>query len=36
MNPDLAFARGGHENHLRAINTIRGLGEFPLLCGKKS
>ena len=23
MNPDLAFARGGHENHLRAINTIR-------------
>src|SRR4029077_17488784 len=23
VNPDLAFARGGHENHLRAINTIR-------------
>src|SRR6059036_2074786 len=23
MNPDLAFARGGHENHIRAINTIR-------------
>ena len=23
MNPDLAFARGGHENHLRAINAIR-------------
>src|SRR6266516_2487902 len=23
MNPDLAFARGGHENHLRAINTLR-------------
>ncbi len=23
MNPELAFARGGHENHLRAINTIR-------------
>ena len=26
MNPDLAFARGGHENHLRAINTIREAG----------
>ena len=26
MNPDLAFARGGHENHLRAINTIRAAG----------
>jgi len=26
MNPDLAFARGGHENHLRAINTIREVG----------
>jgi lysine-ketoglutarate reductase/saccharopine dehydrogenase-like protein (TIGR00300 family) len=26
MNPDLAFARGGHENHLRAINTIRQAG----------
>src|SRR5216110_3796028 len=23
MNPDLAFARGGHENHLRAVNAIR-------------
>jgi lysine-ketoglutarate reductase/saccharopine dehydrogenase-like protein (TIGR00300 family) len=26
VNPDLAFARGGHENHLRAINTIRETG----------
>jgi lysine-ketoglutarate reductase/saccharopine dehydrogenase-like protein (TIGR00300 family) len=26
MNPDLAFARGGHENHLRAINAIREAG----------
>src|SRR6266576_5397139 len=25
-NPDLAAARGGHENHLRAINTIREAG----------
>ncbi|PYJ63608.1 MAG: TIGR00300 family protein [Verrucomicrobia bacterium] len=25
-NPDLAVARGGHENHLRAINTIREAG----------
>src|SRR5436305_4114153 len=23
VNPDLAFARGGHENHLRAIKTMR-------------
>ncbi len=26
MNPDIAVARGGHENHLRAINTIREAG----------
>src|SRR5437667_2046371 len=26
LSPDLAFARAGHENHLRAINTIRGAG----------
>ena len=25
-NPDLAFAGGGHENHMRAINTIRACG----------
>jgi lysine-ketoglutarate reductase/saccharopine dehydrogenase-like protein (TIGR00300 family) len=26
VNPDLAFARGGHENHLRAVNAIREAG----------
>jgi lysine-ketoglutarate reductase/saccharopine dehydrogenase-like protein (TIGR00300 family) len=26
LNPELAFARGGHENHLRAINMIRDAG----------
>jgi lysine-ketoglutarate reductase/saccharopine dehydrogenase-like protein (TIGR00300 family) len=26
LSPDVAIARGGHENHLRAINTIRELG----------
>src|SRR5438309_4998549 len=26
MRPDLAFARGGHENHLRAVNAIREAG----------
>jgi len=26
MNPELAFARGGHENHMRAINVIRQCG----------
>src|SRR5256886_8909959 len=26
MSPDLAFARGGHENHLRAVNAIREAG----------
>ena len=26
MNPDLAVTRGGHENYLRAINTIREAG----------
>jgi lysine-ketoglutarate reductase/saccharopine dehydrogenase-like protein (TIGR00300 family) len=26
LNPDVAIARGGHENHLRAINAIRELG----------
>src|SRR5947207_9792232 len=28
MNLDLAFARGGHENHMRAINIIREAGGF--------
>jgi len=26
LDPDVAIARGGHENHLRAINAIRGAG----------
>src|SRR5213595_309991 len=26
MNPDVAIPRGGHENHLRAINAIRQVG----------
>ena len=26
VNPDLAFARGGHENHMRAVNAIREAG----------
>src|SRR5437764_670146 len=35
MNPDLAFARGGHENHMRAINTIRELGGIATAVKKK-
>jgi len=35
MNPDLAFARGGHENHLRAINTIRESGGIAAAVEKK-
>jgi lysine-ketoglutarate reductase/saccharopine dehydrogenase-like protein (TIGR00300 family) len=35
VNPDLAFARGGHENHLRAINTIRAAGSIPAAVHKK-
>jgi lysine-ketoglutarate reductase/saccharopine dehydrogenase-like protein (TIGR00300 family) len=35
MNPDLAFARGGHENHLRAINTIRQAGGILAAVRKK-
>src|SRR6266550_5639375 len=35
MNPDLAFARGGHENHLRAINTIREAGGISAAVRKK-
>src|SRR6266704_4118925 len=35
MNPDLAFARGGHENHLRAINTIREAGGISAAVQKK-
>src|SRR5881396_1687102 len=26
VSPDLAFARGGHENHMRAVNAIREAG----------
>jgi lysine-ketoglutarate reductase/saccharopine dehydrogenase-like protein (TIGR00300 family) len=35
INPDLAFARGGHENHLRAINTIREAGGISAAVHKK-
>ena len=35
MNPELAFARGGHENHLRAINTIREAGGIAEAVRKK-
>jgi lysine-ketoglutarate reductase/saccharopine dehydrogenase-like protein (TIGR00300 family) len=35
MSPDLAFARGGHENHLRAINTIREVGGIAAAVRKK-
>jgi lysine-ketoglutarate reductase/saccharopine dehydrogenase-like protein (TIGR00300 family) len=35
MNPDLAFARGGHENHLRAINAIREAGSIAAAVEKK-
>src|SRR5260370_20696810 len=35
MNPDLAFARGGHENHLRAINAIRESGGIAAAVEKR-
>ena len=35
MNPDRAFAGGGHENHLRAINTIRACGGIAAAVQKK-
>jgi lysine-ketoglutarate reductase/saccharopine dehydrogenase-like protein (TIGR00300 family) len=35
MNPDRAFARGGHENHLRAINAIREAGGISAAVKKK-
>lgn len=35
MNPDLAFVRGGHENHLRAINAIREAGGIAGAVRKK-
>jgi lysine-ketoglutarate reductase/saccharopine dehydrogenase-like protein (TIGR00300 family) len=34
-NPDRAFAGGGHENHLRAINTIRACGGIAAAVRKK-
>jgi lysine-ketoglutarate reductase/saccharopine dehydrogenase-like protein (TIGR00300 family) len=35
INPDLAFTRGGHENHMRAINTIREAGGISAAVQKK-
>jgi lysine-ketoglutarate reductase/saccharopine dehydrogenase-like protein (TIGR00300 family) len=35
VNPDLAFARGGHENHLRAINAVREVGGIAAAVRKK-
>jgi hypothetical protein len=35
VNPDLAFARGGHENHLRAINMIRESGGIAAAVDKR-
>ncbi len=34
-NPDRAFAGGGHENHMRAINTIRACGGIAAAVQKK-
>jgi lysine-ketoglutarate reductase/saccharopine dehydrogenase-like protein (TIGR00300 family) len=35
LNPDKAFAAGGHENHLRAINLIRECGGIAQAVEKK-
>jgi lysine-ketoglutarate reductase/saccharopine dehydrogenase-like protein (TIGR00300 family) len=35
VSPELAFARAGHENHLRAINTIREVGGVAAAVDKK-
>jgi lysine-ketoglutarate reductase/saccharopine dehydrogenase-like protein (TIGR00300 family) len=35
ISPDVAFARGGHENHLRAINAIREAGGISAAVRKK-
>ena len=35
LSPDLAFARAGQENHLRAINTIREAGGIAAAVRKK-
>jgi lysine-ketoglutarate reductase/saccharopine dehydrogenase-like protein (TIGR00300 family) len=34
-NPERAFAGGGHENHMRAINTIRACGGIAAAVQKK-
>ena len=35
VNPDLAVARGGHENQMRAVNTIRAAGGIASAVEKK-
>src|SRR5438067_8111274 len=35
MNPELAFTRGGHENHMRAVNVIREAGGIAAAAQKK-
>jgi lysine-ketoglutarate reductase/saccharopine dehydrogenase-like protein (TIGR00300 family) len=35
INPDRALAGGGHENHMRAINTIRSCGGIAAAVQKK-
>src|SRR6266536_991490 len=35
MSPDLAFARGGHENHMRAVNAIREASGIASAVEKK-
>jgi hypothetical protein len=35
LNPDVAITRGGHENHLRAINAIREIGGIAAAVSEK-
>jgi lysine-ketoglutarate reductase/saccharopine dehydrogenase-like protein (TIGR00300 family) len=35
MSPELAFARAGHENHMRAVNAIREVGGIAAAVKKK-
>lgn len=35
VNPDRAFAQGGHENHMRAINVLRECGGIAAAVEKK-
>jgi len=35
VSPDLAFARGGHENHMRAVNAIREASGIASAVEKK-